>query len=98
MKKSFDDIHTKTWKKRRENSELYQDVNTTQIGYWLKKGYTEKESKERIKERQLTFTLEKCIQKYGEIDGLKIWTERQKNWSEKVEIMYKNGLFVKFKK
>jgi G:T-mismatch repair DNA endonuclease (very short patch repair protein) len=98
VKKSFDDIHTKTWKKRRENSELYQDVNTTQIGYWLKKGYTEKESKERIKERQLTFTLEKCIQKYGEIDGLKIWTERQKNWSEKVEIMYKNGLFVKFKK
>ena len=51
VKKSFDDIHTKTWKKRRENSELYQDVNTTQIGYWLKKGYTEKESKERIKER-----------------------------------------------
>lgn len=98
VKKSFDDIHTKTWKKRRENPELYQDVNTAQIGYWLKKGYTVKESNEKIKKRQLTFTLEKCIQKYGEIEGIKVWTERQKNWSEKVEIMYKNGLFVKFKK
>jgi len=98
VKKSFDNIHTKTWKKRINNPELYQDVNTTQIGYWLKKGFTEKESKEKIKERQKTFTIEKCIQKYGEIDGMKFWTERQKNWSEKIEIMYKNGLFIKFRK
>jgi hypothetical protein len=52
VKKSFDDIHTKTWKKRRENPELYQDVNTTQIGYWLKKGYSQEESEYKIKERQ----------------------------------------------
>ena len=98
VKKSFDDIHTKTWKKRRENPELYQDVNTTQIGYWLKKGYSQEESEYKIKERQKTFTIEKCIQKYGKSEGLNIWTERQKNWSEKIEIMHKDGLFVKFRK
>lgn len=98
IKDVFDDIHIKTWKKRRDNPDLYKDVNTSQIGYWLKKGYNEEESKEKVKERQTTFTLEKCIQKKGEIDGLRVWTERQKKWSEKIEIMYKNGLFVKFRK
>jgi hypothetical protein len=98
VKKVTDEIHTKTWDKRRKNPELYKDINTTQIAYWLKRGYTEDESKEKIAKRQLTFTLEKCIQKYGDVNGLEIWTERQKKWSEKIEIMYKNGLFVKFKK
>jgi len=98
LKKSFDDIHIKTWKKRRKNPELYKDVNTTQIEYWLKKGYTKEESEEKIKERQKTFTIEKCKNKYGEKKGLKIWNERQINWSEKIESMYSRGLFVKFRK
>lgn len=85
VKKSFDDIHIKTWKKRRKNPELYQDVNTTQIGYWMKKGYTEKESKYKISERQKTFTLERCIERYGDVNGLKIWNNRQINWSSKMK-------------
>jgi len=98
VKKSFDDIHAKTWKKRRETPELYKDVNTAQIGYWLKKGFSEKEAKEKIKERQKTFTLEKCVKKYGKNKGLEIWNNRQSSWSEKIEEMYQNGVFVKFKK
>jgi hypothetical protein len=98
VKKSFDDIHTKTWKKRRENPELYKDVNTAQIDYWLKKGYSHDESKEKISERQKTFTLEKCVNKYGEAEGLKVWNDRQSKWSEKIEDMYDKGLFVKFRK
>lgn len=78
-------IHEKTWKKRKEHPELYQDVNTTQIGYWLKKGYSEEESIEKVKNRQSTFTLNKCIKKYGEKEGLKIWKERQEKWALKLK-------------
>jgi len=38
---------------------------TGQIQYWVNKGYTEEEAKIKVKEAQSTFTLEKCIQKYG---------------------------------
>lgn len=94
----MDMVHKKTSKKRREHPELYKDVNTTQIGYWLKRGYNRKESKEKIKERQSTFTLEKCIDKYGETDGLKVWNNRQREWSKKIEKKYKRGDFTKFRK
>lgn len=95
--KVMDMIHEKTWNKRKKYPELYKDVNTTQIGYWLKKGYTEEESIEKIKDRQKTFTIEKCIQKYGEEKGLEIWNKRQKEWSKKIEKKYKNGEYVKFR-
>ena len=92
VKKAFDDIHIKTWKKRRENPELYKDVNTTQIDYWLKKGFSIEESKEKISQRQSTFTLEKCIEKYGEIEGLNIWNNRQINWVKEMKktLLYRN--------
>lgn len=80
VKKATDDIHTKTWKKRKDNPELYKDVNPTQIGYWLKKGYTEDESKEKISKRQITFSLQICKEKYGEIKGKEIWLDRQYKW------------------
>ena len=98
IKEIFDDIHEKTWDKRRKFPELYKDINTTQIAYWIKKGYSENEAIEKIKERQRTFTLKSCIEKYGEEEGLKIYNNRQEKWSDKIEIMYKNGEFVKFRK
>jgi len=55
---------------------------TTSIEYWLKKGYTEEEAKEKLSERQRTFTLEKCIKKYGEEKGLEIWKDRQFRWKK----------------
>jgi len=82
VKKVWDDIHEKTWNKRRNNPELYKDINTTHIEYWLKNGFTEDESKEKIKDRQKTFTLEKCIEKYGKIKGKEIWNSRQKKWKK----------------
>jgi hypothetical protein len=96
IKSVFDNIHTETWKKRRENPENYKDVNTTQIGYWLKKGYSEEESKQKIKDRQKTFTLEKCIEKYGEEDGTKRYNERNKKWSAIMEEKYINGDYVRY--
>ena len=71
------------------------DRNTNQIKYWIKKGYSEEEAKQKVSERQSTFTLEKCIAKYGEEEGIRRYTERQTKWSAKVEAMYQQGMFSK---
>jgi hypothetical protein len=71
------------------------DRNDNQVKYWIKKGYSEEEAKQKVSERQRTFTLEKCIEKYGEEDGIKRYTERQTKWSAKVEEQYRQGLFSK---
>lgn len=67
--------------KRRENPELYSAVTQTQIGYWLNKGFSEEEAKEKLSERQTTFSLDICIDKYGEEDGIKRFNERQDKWT-----------------
>ena len=71
------------------------DRNTCQVKYWIKKGYSEEDAKQKVSERQSTFTLEKCIAKYGEEEGTKRYIERQKNWSAKIEEQYQQGLFSK---
>ena len=48
--------------------------------YWLDKGFTKEEAKQKVKNRQTTFSKEICIQKYGEIEGIKRWNLRQKRW------------------
>ena len=55
--------------------------NTTKE-FWQNKGYSESEAILKVKERQRTFSLKKCIEKYGVIDGQKIFENRQKIWQE----------------
>ena len=55
-------------------------VLTNQLQYWIDKGFTEEIAKEKLKERQSTFTLGKCIKKYGEELGTQKWKERQEKW------------------
>lgn len=55
-------------------------VSDTTLKYYLDRGYTEEESKSMLSERQKTFTLEKCIQKYGEELGRNRWLGRQEKW------------------
>lgn len=50
------------------------------IEYWLNKGYTEEDSKLKISQHQTTFSLEICVQKYGEEEGKKRFIERQNKW------------------
>ena len=52
------------------------------VEYWIAKGYTKKEAKEIISKSQVTFTLESCIKKYGEEEGIKRFNERQKKWQK----------------
>jgi len=62
--------------------------HTTRIDYYLEQGYDQETSEKMLKDRQTTFTLEKCITKYGENKGRKIYTDRQEKWQES---LLKNG-------
>lgn len=55
-------------------------ILSNNIEYWLKLGFSDIEAKQKLSERQRTFTLEKCIQKYGEKEGNRKFTERQNKW------------------
>ena len=59
---------------------LKDRVSNNQVQYWIDRGYSEDESKVKVSERQKTFTLDKCIEKYGEEEGKKVYTDRQNKW------------------
>jgi hypothetical protein len=75
-------LNSKLLDKKINSPELYSDINPTQIGYWIKKGYSESESILKRSEYQRTFSLEKCIEKFGISEGTSLWNRRQKKWQE----------------
>ena len=48
---------------------------------------SEEDAKIALSNRQATFSYEKCIKKYGEIEGNKIFSQRQQKW---LKSLYKN--------
>lgn len=98
--------------KRKGNlTRLKNESYNTRKGYWLKRGFTDEEASKLIKERQTTFSLEKCISKWGEEEGTRKFNERQLKWletlnsksdDEKAEInkkkVYKSGIASKNEK
>lgn len=66
--------------KRKESPELYIGVIPNQVEYWTKQGFSETEAILKVSERQSTFSLEKCIEKYGDIEGTIRWKARQEKW------------------
>lgn len=66
--------------KKKNNPELYYDSTTSRIEYWVKKGYSIEESRQKVSERQKTFSKDLCIKKFGYIKGVEIFEERQKKW------------------
>lgn len=48
--------------------------------YWILRGHTQEEARKIIATKQSTFSLEKCIEKYGKEAGTARWQERQENW------------------
>ena len=84
-KKKVSEFQTKMNERRvlkYSNKELAKKINPRCVEYWLEKGYTEEEAKKTISELQRTFSLEKCIKKYGEIEGRKRWEKRQRKWQK----------------
>lgn len=82
---------SETKQKAKRNKHIL-NKDTTKIEYWLDKtnGDIEK-AKELLSKRQSTFSLEKCIDKYGEKMGKQIWLDRQERWHKN----YKKSNFSK---
>jgi hypothetical protein len=76
------DMSNRFQKKLKDNPENYSDIRNNQKLYWEKRGFSEEEAIKKVKERQSTFSLEKCIERYGEIEGGKIFEDRQKKWTK----------------
>lgn len=77
---------------------LTNRLTETNFEYWKNKYDDIETATEKYKERQRTFTLDKCIEKYKEDKGTEIWEKRNREWGLKINDMYKNGKFVKFSK
>lgn len=58
---------------------------TTNIEYYLNKGYDLSKSESLMKNRQCTFSYDKVIQKYGKEKGIEIFKERQNKWQKSLK-------------
>jgi hypothetical protein len=77
---TIEDVH----KKRVESTINGGGFNNT-LSHYLNKGLSKNQAKEALRNRQTTFSLEKCIEKYGEMEGPKIWLKRQEKWQDKLK-------------
>lgn len=68
-------IHEKVAKNREENQNT-----TTNLNCYLKRGLSQKDAELALSERQRTFSLDKCIKKFGVDEGTRIWKARQEKW------------------
>lgn len=72
---------TKEIAKKAKNTTKENGNISTTLEYFLKQtNGDEEEAKKLLSERQSTFSLEKCIEKYGEEKGREVWQERQDKW------------------
>lgn len=65
-----------------QEKKVKNHTNDATIKYWVEKGFSKEEAIEKIKERQTTFSLKKCIDKYGENEGKLIFNKRQLKWQK----------------
>lgn len=82
----INEVHSKISKSNKENGN-----NDCTLEYYLKRGYNENEAKRLLSERQSTFSLEKCIERYGE-EGLIIFNQRQQKWQKTLQSKPKEEL------
>jgi len=68
----------KFWKDVRDGRKYY--TAPTSLQYFLNNGISMMDAKKALYERQHTFSLDICIEKHGEIKGLKIFNKRQEKW------------------
>ena len=69
-------------------------IKSTNIEYYLNQGMSEEDAKIALHKRQATFSLYKCIKKYGEEKGLEIFNNRQKIWNKKLQKSFKLGKYT----
>ncbi len=50
------------------------------LEYWTSRGCSEEQAIIKRRQRQSTFSLEKCVERYGDTEGLDRWKNRQEKW------------------
>lgn len=89
-------------KRYEEFNQRKKEKNKTTLDYWLKEGYTLEDAIKKRSEYQVHFSKEKCIEKYGLEEGIKIFNKRQEKWlntlnskthEEKIIINMKKNIF-----
>jgi hypothetical protein len=92
--------------KSKNNNEVQKVSSKRCIEYWTIRGFSEVDAREKISQEQSTFTLEKCIEKYGKEGGKQKWLDRQEKWqgsldkksnSEKIEINRKKATKINYR-
>jgi hypothetical protein len=64
------------------NNALANREFAVRLDYYLDRGYDLETSEKMLKERQSTFSLDICIDKYGEIEGTAKFKERTAKWQK----------------
>lgn len=72
--------------KKQKDPQKYVGTLPSHYEYWTKRGFSVQQARQKVKEHQTTFSLEKCIAKYGEVDGRRKWKERQDKWLKTLEV------------
>jgi len=85
--KKYEDITAKRTPKLIESlsSVDWSGKRMGQIEYWTNKGYSIEAAKLKVSNIQTTFTLVKCIKKYGEEKGLTVFNKRQEKWKQSLQ-------------
>lgn len=65
--------------KANETKEQNNGYNT-RMEFYTKQGLSAEEAEQALTNRQRTFSLDICIEKHGEVDGIKRWQRRQTKW------------------
>lgn len=85
--KEYEEKYGMPFRAKTDNKEIIQAIKQTHkktskrcVEYWIDQGFTKEEAVNKVKEHQANFSYEKCIKKYGEVEGKKVFLERQKKW------------------
>lgn len=81
-----------------DSIDIPNEKRNTKIEYYINKGLSDFDASLALSERQRTFTMNKCIAKYGKEEGIRRYTERQENWSNNMERKYKLGEYCRYPK
>ena len=64
-----------------ERQHITRDINT-RLQFYINKGLSIQDAQDAVRKRQATFSLDKCILKYGVDEGRNIWLARQQKWQD----------------
>lgn len=76
--KGKENVKTASKTTKRENPQN----DNTKLEYYIARGMSLDEAISARSERQSVFTFQKCILKYGEDEGKRVWQDRQNRWQE----------------